>query len=462
MKSKTILFSNFKYDYLNKNENINTLPIEEISNLKTDNGYIESELSSKELIYELFNENEISTLKEQNREIINNTIKFIPYEFFNENTNKINSRLFCITQENKLFELNFESLNFEEKYIFSDLKNDVIYNNILYLFDSENKCIVIENNNILTIENIPYINSFISNDDNLYFSIDNIPNKIFISDCKNLKDISTNFEQYSTINIPIEYGMILKVINVKNNIFIITQYAILKIDKTKNVVQKQNFINSLIFKNSIIQFDDSILFYCENGLYIFDGTDIKQIFNNFLNLSKNAIFVNFNHKLYILSLDFKNIIYTYNINTNQISFIKINDIDNIYKINSYSNHCFCVCHKEENSFKTISLYSNNSNSLTQRLKFKPIFLDSNSLKQIQSLYINSTGEFELKISSDITSQIFNISNITQFKNLTLNGNYFIFEIHSSSKFKLNSIMITFSEIGELWLTTQSKIYSNRF
>ena len=44
MKSKTILFSNFKYDYLNKNENINTLPIEEISNLKTDNGYIKSEL----------------------------------------------------------------------------------------------------------------------------------------------------------------------------------------------------------------------------------------------------------------------------------------------------------------------------------------------------------------------------------------------------------------------------------
>lgn len=462
MKSKTILFSNFKYDYLNKNENINTLPIEEISNLKTDNGYIESELSTKELIYELFNENEISILKEQNSEIINNIIKFIPYEFFNENTNKINSRLFCITQENKLFELNFESLNFEEKYIFSDLKNDVIYNNILYLFDSENKCIVIENNNILTIENIPYINSFVSNDDNLYFSIDNIPNKFFISDCKNLKDISTNFEQYSTINIPIEYGMILKVTNVKNNIFIITQYAILKIDKTKNVVQKQNFINSLIFKNSIIQFDDSIFFYCENGLYIFDGTDIKQIFNNFLNLSKNAIFVNFNHKLYILSLDFKNIIYTYNINTNQISFIKINNIDNIYKINSYSNHFFCVCHKEENSFKTISLYSNNSNSLTQQLKSKPIFLDSNTLKQIQSLYINSTGEFELKISSDITSQIFSISNITQFKNLTLNGNYFIFEIYSSSKFKLNSIMITFGEIGELWLTTQSKIYSNRF
>ena len=89
MKSKTILFPNFKYDYLNKNENINTLPIEEISNLKTDNGYIESELSSKELLYELFNEKEISILKEQNSEIINNTIKFIPYEFFNENTNKI-------------------------------------------------------------------------------------------------------------------------------------------------------------------------------------------------------------------------------------------------------------------------------------------------------------------------------------------------------------------------------------
>ena len=44
MKSKTILFSNFKYDYLNKNENINTLSIDEFSNLKTDNGYIESEI----------------------------------------------------------------------------------------------------------------------------------------------------------------------------------------------------------------------------------------------------------------------------------------------------------------------------------------------------------------------------------------------------------------------------------
>lgn len=448
MKNKSIYFANFNYQYTNINENINNLSIENISNVNTNNGFVQSELSANSFLDEIFNEEKANFIFDSNY-MISKVKKFTVYEYFNEINNKKETRLFAITIDDILFELNNETLIFEEKYKFLKLKNEVIFNNILYFFDTDNKCVVIEENNILSVENIPQISSFAFYESKLYFSIDSTPNKIYISENKNLKDISLNLEQYSEIIIPIECGAVCKIANIKNQIYIVTQYSIYKLNKSENTIQKQNNINSQIFIKSVIQYDDSILFYSKNGLFVFDGTDIKQIFNNYLNIDKNANFVSYNSKLYIFTSNFENIINVYDLQLNQFIFICINNIKNIYTINTYSSYIFCVCYEEENILKNISLYNSFSKiNFPQTIKFKPIFFTSNNLKQIQSIILDSTGEFLLKIHSDISSSTFNIPNATQLSNLTLNGSYFIFEIYSKSAFKLNSILLTYSELGE--------------
>ena len=419
-----------------------------MSNINTSNGFIQSELSANIFLNELFNEDETNLILENNN-TISKIKKFTIYEYFNEIVNKKEIRLFAISIDDILFELNNETFVFEEKYKFSELKNEVICNNILYYFDSNNRCVVIEENNILSVENIPQINTFVFSENKLYFSIETIPNKIFISEDNNLKDISLNLEQYSEIIIPIESGAVCKIANIKNQIYIVTQYLIFKLNKSENVIQKQNNINSQIFIKSVIQYDDSILFYSKNGLFAFDGTDVKQIFDNHLNINKNANFVIFNGKLYIFTNNFKNIIYVYDLQLNQFSFIKINNIKNIYTTNCYSHYIICVCYEADNILKTISLYNDLTKiNFEQSVKFKPKFFTSNNLKQIQSININSSGDFKFKIHSNISSSEFNISNTTQLSNLSLNGNYFIFEIYSKTNFKLNSILLTYSELGE--------------
>jgi len=419
-----------------------------MSNINTNNGFIQSDLSANTFLNELFNDGKANLILENNN-IIHKIKKFTTYEFFNEIDGKIITRLFAISKNDILYELNNETFIFEEMYKFSELKNEIIFNNILYYFDSDNSCVVIEENNILSIEYIPQIKSFVFDENKLYFSIENIPNKIFISEDKNLKDISLNLEQYSEIIIPIECGAVCKITNVKNQIYIVTQCSIFKLNKSENIIQIQNNINSQIFINSVIQYDDSILFYSSSGLFVFDGTDIKQIFDNHLYIDKNANFVSFNDKLYILASNFKNIVFVYNLQVNQFSFININKIQNIYTINSYSNYMICVCYEEENILKTISLYNNlNEIKFPQTIKFKPIFFTSDNLKQIQSINFNSSGEFQFIIHTNISNSTFNISNTTQLTNLSLNGNYFIFEIYSKSTFKLNSILLTYSELGE--------------
>ena len=69
MKTKSIYFSNFNYQYSNKNENINDLSIESMSNINTSNGFIQSELSANIFLSELFNEDETNLILENNNKL---------------------------------------------------------------------------------------------------------------------------------------------------------------------------------------------------------------------------------------------------------------------------------------------------------------------------------------------------------------------------------------------------------
>lgn len=450
MKSKSIYLSNFKYKKSISQDNFNSLTIDRLVNTKTNNGCIQTLFSENDILDVIFDSNTVLNIKSLNSEILKSITKIIPYEYFDSINTSKHLRLFAISNDNKLFELNMENLLLNHCYTFLSQPKIILSNNTIYFFDSNDKCVLIEDKNLLTIENIPLIKTFAFDDTHLYFVLENHPNKLFISEKCELKNISSNISQYECILITIEDGLIENVFCLKNNIYIFTNYSILKLDLTNNHLIKQNRLNLFIYKNSTKQVDDSIYFYSTNGLYIFDGIDINQIFDNKLNLSNNADFVYFNHKLYIFDLKFKEIIFKYNFSNDSFCEIKINNLINFYKICSLSNYFFVTC-KNINDSNQISILNFDLSSKTfpyQSVVFKPTFLGSNTLKKINHIYINSEGDFQLKISSEISSTNIKISDSNSKFNVDLSGTFFNFEILSNSYFKLNSILISFSEIGD--------------
>lgn len=450
MKNKSQFYSNFKYNPINNSDTFNNLIIDDLFNLSTKTGSIKSNALYSNLLECFFSKETADEIKANNPQILKQVLKIIPYEYFNESDFLFKTRVFALSDDNTLFELNLESKIFVQTYVFENNPNIIFSNNTLYFFDKNNKYVLIEDNNLVTVENLPCIKSFASDSTNLFFTTENFPNKIFQSEYCDLKTLSNNLEQYSTISTSLEDGDIENIFCLKDKLYIFTQYAILKFDSKTKTIQKQNNLNLFIYKNSIKQVDDNILFYTSDGLYLFDGIDVRQIFNNQLNISKNADFIYFNHKLYIFDALYENIIFKYNLSSNSFSKLKIDNLINLYIIKTRSCYSLAFCHKDDN-LNTISIFNdnqNNANTFNQYLVFKPTFLNTNTLKQINKIFVKSIGSFQIKITSELSSSSIDISKTNQIPTLSLNGTFFVVEIYSNSYFELDSILINYTEVGE--------------
>ena len=84
---------------------------------------------------------------------------------------------------------------------------------------------------------------------------------------------------YNSIQLNQDDGYILKIVNYKNNIYIVQQYGISKLVISNGEYQiiSNCSIKSSIFDNTIELIDDYVVFLTSSGLYIFDGNDLKQI-----------------------------------------------------------------------------------------------------------------------------------------------------------------------------------------
>lgn len=446
MKKKFQFYSNFKHRFNEKLDSFKDLVVDDLFNINLDNDFIESEYSNVNLFDYFYNETESNTIKLNNKDIIEKSLIITPYEFFDEIENIKTTRLFLLDISNQLFELNKDTALFEFKHSFSTKPRLIFSKNCLYYFDSNNTALVIENKNLPSVENIPHINSFTNDKTYLYFTVEDIPNKVFITELCELKNLSNHLEQYTTLSTTVEDGAVYKVLNLKNKIYIFTQYSILKLEE--NQLLKQNNFDLLIYKNSIKQIDDYIIFYSSDGLYLFDTIDINQVFDNCLNIDKNADFLYFNHKLYILSSNFENVVFKINLNNTSISKLKFQNLSSFYKIKNYSSYCLSIKNNNQLEILNTPTISTEQNYPEQKIIFKPTFFNSNSLKQINNVFINSDGEFQLKVISDIANTTLNFSNSTKFISTAINGNYFIFEIFSKSKFSIKSILVNFVEIGD--------------
>lgn len=445
---KNIIFSNFKYNPIDPTSSKLSLEIDNLYNVDISNNIIISEISQKEVLDNLFNETDTIAIKANNTEILKTIYEYIPYQFFDDVNKIYKTRLFVITNDKKLYELNLSTYTFEFLYAFTVNPRIKFSNDLIYIFDYQNKCVTIDNNQVISIETLPNILSFVCDENHIYFSDESLPYHFFINNKCEIKDLNSNLNIYSYKKTSIEDGEIYKIINLKGKIFIVTQYSILRFDNDNGLLYKQNNIETEIFKNSITQIDDYILFYSLDGLYVFDGNDLKKLFSNYLHFNKNANFICFNQNMYVFSNNYPDFIYKYNLTNNCFLPLYLGQIIKPYKIKSHSNYNLCISVLDNNEIKNYSLFNENANYLKQYVSFKPTNFGSTSVKQIKNIHIDSEGCLSLEIKSNQSQMVLQVNNLATFDNLSLFGNYFTFNITSYTKFKLKSIMIDYEEIGE--------------
>ncbi len=444
MKTLVKYISNFKF---NNNASDDNLQIEYFENINLDNGEITSELKQGDLFYDLFGEVISNQIKNINNELLNKTIEIIPYEYFDEIINNKILRLFILTNNYELYELDNESYLFKVIHQFTNKPNIIFNKSNLYYFD-KNECMIVDLSNLVLIENLPQINSYVEYNNQLFFTTD-APFNIFQCEEIEFKNLSNNLNIYNNYKTNLENGEILKVILLKNKLYAITEYTILKYDSDYDKFIKQNDLKLCIYKNTIEIIDNKVLFYTTNGLYSFDGNNIELTSNSLLDINKNAKSVCFNQNYYIFSPNHVNFLYKFNLQNNYLIPLKLNNIKNFYVISSNSIYNLCICQLIENTYKNITLYNLNSNSfIKQQLAFKSSFFGSAKTKQIKNIILKSEGEFLFTIKSDISETCFYVSSPTSFRNLSLNGNIFTIEISTQNYFKLKSILIEYSEVGE--------------
>lgn len=447
MKTKTLNYFNFK---LNPSNNFNTdqLVLDNLFNLNTDQGYLQSELSIEDAFEVLLNNTDLAnTIKNLNQEILAQTTRFIPYQFISDTNNKAFTRFFVLTANYKLYELDYDTNIFLEIYEFSSNPNIIFSEDILYFLESSGNCLIIENINNNLVEYLPQISTFVYSSKNLFFSTLSNPYIVYKSDICKLKDLSQNLNQYDKIKINTEDGEVLNVTKIKDTIFIFTKYSIFKYEEDDDALIKLFDLHMEIYKNSINKLDDEIIFYSSTGLYKFDGNNSDNIVNDYLKIDKNANFICFNQNLYIKPSNCTDFIFKFNFIDNYFYPIKIENIRSFYLIKN--NDCYNIylsVFKDERFFN-IALYGNNNYlKPLQRAVFKSTNFKTIYPKIIKDISIKNEGKFTLFIDSETSHSKYEICNNSELKNLGLSGVNFEIKIISYSNFKLNSLSFTIDEV----------------
>lgn len=447
MKTLVKYISNFKFNTTTSNND--NLEIDYFENINLNNGEIQSEICKNDLLYNLVEDNNYNNIIENNSQLLTTITQFIPYEFFDEISKSIKKRIFAIDCTNKIYELNNETLLFDEIHQCSNQPNIIFDKSLLYFFDSNNKCLIIDTNSVLQIEDLPSITSYTRFNNKLFFLESSSPYAIYQGEDLELKNLSNNLNQYQKFDINLEDGEVLKILILKNKLYVFTNYCILKYDSDNDTFIKQNELNLNNFKNTIELLDECVVFYTQNGLFSFNGNNIEQISDNKFNIDKNAKSVCFCQNYYIKPTNSSEFIYKFDFNNNYFIPLKFDKIANFYTIKTHNFYLFCVCLERENLYNNYFLsITNSENYPEQSVKFKPTLFNSTKLKQLKTININSEGDFNFVIESNISANNLKINNSEKINNLCIEGNIFYFKIISQNYFKIKSILIEYTEVGE--------------
>lgn len=457
-ETKKALFCNFDSSITNAPTK-NNLTIKHILNLSADGGIIKPFYKQENLFKVLLTEEEYERYQLSFAGLEYTSHKIIPFEYIDEVTKKPVLRILIVDGENCLKEYEPSSGTvFNYEIFFNSIPQNVMHNNELYLFDDALNVYSFKGNSKPTMLTNPlkvcYVKFY---KELIYFKVEGNSNTIFVAKNKSFSDlIKEDALPAETLVIDENYGAFQDVLICDNYVYIVQDYGIAKIEKSKDETIFTYFkTDCKICYGTAKSINDYIVFFSSGGISKFDGNRITLICETLFNrLGDSAVAEVFNNKYYLAStLNHQgianNVLIEIDISKQTANIMESGDVVELVAVQLWSKYLLQVVSKNLNARNTTAVINQNTNSYgtTKIVEFNKLYLDTTSVKQIQNIFVDVDGEATIEITSNFGDKITHTSTGSfSLSNLFLRGVYFNLEIYSLSNFTIDSIYIEYTGV----------------
>lgn len=316
---------------------------------------------------------------------------------------------------------------------------------VMLFCSKANKLSIYDGDTISFVNNAPKISSMCEHYGRIFASVYGEGKEIWFSDSYDPNNWSVSLTEAGYIKFSDALGKAIKVISFNDYLYVFREHAIFRLtafgDQTKFEINKVAEINGNIYEDSIILCKDRIVFLCYDGLYVFDGFNIKKVGKNIKkleNIRENYITADYANGHYYLSFYYEyngsyhdetglylnNALLDFDIEKNQIEFsrgMNIIDLVNV-KINNTS-----TCYVAANGImpKNVGMLTYNGKYYNTELKsafcsVKYYFKENCRSKVIRDIRIYSLYNCILTLIADGVEYKYNITGLNIYQNIKVN------------------------------------------
>lgn len=409
-------------------------------------------------------------------------LKIFQFTKFDYALNKRDDRLIIYTESGKIYQAfmyrpKSPGVGFAFEYKFTSSPTFINYNlngeDVLIMSSKTDGMVVYDGQNEpRIISTAPKITSMCIHYERLFAISYEEKNTLWFSDDLDPTNWNLDLGGAGFIDIPSDFGRLLKVVSFLDYIYIFREYGITKV--TAYSVQEEFKVNELfstsgkIKEDSIVVCGDKIMFLTESGLYMFDGFNISKVYSKLDNLflgqdNSDAKGCYFNNKYYLLcNLDFLeesvskfNALIEIDINSGLINISKDLDILDMASMLLDNNVLYFVVAPNDADIVKMTLgeleysgkqFSRDIKKVWETPNFD--FGSSDNLKCINKISVKTLGDIKITLKSDRCEKVveFSGSDKIQSKNIRAVGKTFSMKIesvkngHNISKITLDGVM----------------------
>lgn len=153
--------------------------------------------------------------------------------------------------------------------------------NLLLLCSKMNSLTIYDGTDFKLVNDAPRISSMCEHYGRIFASTYGEGNEVWFSDDYNPYNWNVSLNEAGYIKFSDPLGKVLKVVSFNDYVYVFREYAIHRLtafgDQTNFEMVKVVELNERIYENSIAECRDKIMFMTSDGLYIFDGYNVKNV-----------------------------------------------------------------------------------------------------------------------------------------------------------------------------------------
>lgn len=469
-KTKKICFKNFK---LEDNEEVLVDNELYIQNLKRFGNSLVEESGVKELTMPISQNSSSECIRKFVYPEGKSFIKLFQYKYFSERNNRYDYCIIMVDNDYKVYHANMfmahtnllahELLQFSEEPEVFKFRVNGIDDVICFCTPTEGIVVWDCDAEPYKVEDVPEFKSICLHNSRLFVIDKKNDALIRYSSNRNPLNWSANEDEDGAGKIELNEfrGMIEKLVSFLDNLYVFSKFGISKVSiftSTSRYTVSNIFSSSAkIYKNTICVCGQNILFLSQDGLYIFDGYDVKKANENLSDLLKNCDQQNaktcyFEGKVYIAcNLNYlddqtddrcaiNNSLVVFDIENNDFSVIRNIDIKDMMAINELSLSKLVLCLNQIGSNKVWQLCSQDESEFDfyKKYQIKNITLGDFGLsKTLKAINLFSKYDCIVIVKTDDIEKAYKIKGKEQMQSIRINIKAKKFSITFESNFKFD-------------------------